>query len=463
MNSDRRPERGSGARSWWRVTRERVLGNRQYTAAVATSYGQVAVGVVIQVVMVPLYLRHLGTYRFGVLMMMLAFVNFAALGVGWLSGGSLRLMSEAFARKDERSFADVYAVSKWIFIGYALVVALVVGGVLLVAVEVLIDVPAEFVRSVRGGIIGAGVYLICLYAFGIDRVALISRGRQALADILAMASQGVYLLGAVPILLLGGDLVHLMSAFALGALLALVLARVTWRRDDLPLSATVRPTSEHRRLGRRLVGRMGAGYLAYGMLALALQADTLIVGWFAGPTVVAEFVLVWRIAELSTNALWRLPDALQPFIIHMEARGEAGRLTRSYRTMLLTTTSLGVAVALVYGLAGPEIVGAWVGSEHAPGGRGSYMLAGLAVVWLVAARVPVVFAYATARLERVTLIMAVELIFKVALIAILFSDVGFVAPILAINIAHAGGLAIAYQLAGRRSLRAAVGAPAGVS
>lgn len=424
--------------------------NRAYGVAVLSGYGQIAMGVVIQALMVPLYLRFLGPYQFGVLMMLLAGVNFAALGVTWLSGGALRLLGEAYADDDERRFADVFTVSRWILLGYAVAIAGLVGGTALAVTGGILAVPPEHVPSVRGGIAGASLYLIVLYAFNADRVALVARGKQAWADGLTIASQTVYVASAAPLLASGGELGHLMGAFVAGTLVALVASRFVWRRLGVRLPLIVRPERSHSDIVRQLSGRMGAEYLAYGILALALQADVILVGWLAGPAVVATFVLVWRIPELAITALWRLSDALQPFIVHQDVQRDKDSMRGGYQRVLAATAALGAIVGAVYAIFGPTIVRAWVGADQAPTGRLAYMLAGVAVLWLSVARIPVVFAYATVRLRGLTVAMASELTLKVGVMVMLFPRLGFLAPLVATNVLHGLGFAWIYQSLGRR-------------
>lgn len=431
----------------------RIVGQHgAYLAAVATSYGQLGVGLVVQLLMVPLYLSHLGDYRFGVLMMLLGFVNFAAFGVVWLSGSMQRLLGESFARGDETVFADAYAVSKWLYLGYAAAVAVVAGGGLIMLAGPVFRVPPEHHASVVGGILGAAIHFLLLYVLSIDRVALAARGRQAAANLLTIVTQLGFAVLAVPVLMMGGDLLELMLCLAAGSLAAIVLGRLHLRRLGLALTARVRPSAVHRALVGRLAGRTGAAYMAYGVLALLLQADVIIVGLLGGPEVVAGFVLVWRIAELAIVALWRLPEAQMPFLIHRDARGEAGSLRAGYlRALGLMALACGAA-ALAYGLAGPWLVALWVGPDKAPADPVAYWLAGGAILWLGVARVPAVFAYATVRLRMQTALMAVEFAAKLALTVALLPRFGAVAPLLAINLCHGLGLAVAYPLAAWRDL-----------
>ena len=49
----------------------RIKNNPDYGWSIATSYGQIGLNIFVQILLVPLYLHHLGKVEFGVLMIML--------------------------------------------------------------------------------------------------------------------------------------------------------------------------------------------------------------------------------------------------------------------------------------------------------------------------------------------------------------------------------------------------------
>jgi O-antigen/teichoic acid export membrane protein len=408
----------------------------------------------VQLLMVPLYLEYLGNYRFGTLMMLLSFVNFAAFGVVWLAGSMQRVLGEAHARRDDAEFSDVYAVAKWIFVGYAIATAVVVGGGLILLVDRVFDTPPQHRDSVVGGIAGGALYFVLMYLLSMDRMALTARGRQSSANILTIVSQVGFTLLGVPVLMLGGDLLHLMLCFGAGTVVAIICARLYLRRLNLNLTACIRPKPAHRAIAGRLMGRTGGGYLFYGTLMLMLQADTLIVGWIGGPETVAQFVPVWRLAELGIIALWRLPDTQIPYIIQRDAQGDAAGLARSLRSSMILMWGVSALAGAGYAALGPWIVGLWMGADKVPSDHLPYLLAGGVVLWLGSARAPIAFIYATARLKGLNAFLFLELLAKLVLIYLLLPTFGMLAPLLAINICYAGGLAVVYPILGFRALRA---------
>lgn len=436
-----------------RDVRERARRHPGFVSAVVTSYGQVAASMAVQLLMMPLYLAHLDAYRFGVFMMLLTTVNVAALGIGWISGGMQRLFGEAYARSDEIGFNLVYAVSKWLFIAYGTLAAVLILIGTVFAPVLGWGPPPQYRISVLAGAIGLGVYLVVLYSFNVDRVALTARGHQAVANILSITSQAAFVILAIPTLFMGGGLGALMLCFGAGAGISLLLSRLFWRRLGLRPSWWVGFRKEHKAVARRLAGRMGAGFFWVGMMTLALQSDPLIVGFVAGPEIVARFVLVWRLAEMATLALWRLPDALIPFIVHMEVRGEAAQLRSAYRLLLAAMTLAGAVFGALYAGLGQTMVSLWVGAEKAPHDALAYILAGSMVFWLCLVRAPIAFAYALARLRPLGYLLTAEVALKETLMVLLLPAFGYKAPLIAWNLAHFAGLAGMYLLMGRKSVQ----------
>jgi hypothetical protein len=74
-----------------------------------------------------------------------------------------------------------------------------------------------------------------------------------------------------------------------------------------------------------------------------------------------------------------------------------------------------------------------------------YVLAGGAIFWLTISRLPISAAYGTGRLRRLLQLGSIELLGKVLGTAALIGAYGLLAPLMAINIVHALGVAYGYR------------------
>ena len=426
----------------------RLANNPDYARSVVTSYGAIGLNILVQLVLVPLYLTYLGKAQFGALMMVLGAINYLNIGVGWAGAGTQRVIGEMIAVGDRDGLAEAYGVSKLLFIGYGVVVAgLVLGGVWLG--QGLFDPSMGIAyRTVLNTVAIAGVYFVVSFDFNVDRLMLIASSQQAAANGLAMFGQAIFAVFAVLLLYQGYGLPGVMAAFVCGAVAArgaswwLLRHRgIRWRR----------PSGRGRWILKRLTGHMGLGYAAYGGLIITLlQADVLILGWLGGAKLVADFVLIWKIADVGMQALWRVPESLQPYLVQMDVRNEDQRLRRVYQQGQMWMTGIAAVAAFGYGVFGPMVVRLWVGAENAPDAPWAFALAGGAVFWLASARLPAIFAFSLLQLRPLNIVAATEVTAKIVLTLVLFPFTGYYSPLIAINLVHTGGVAILYRRLARR-------------
>ncbi len=435
-----------------RGLRTRLTNNPDYARSVVTSYGGVALNIIVQLVLVPLYLAYLGKYQFGVLMILLGAINYLNIGVVWATAGAQRILGEMFALDDREGLAESYGMSRLLFVGYAATVTVVVLGGMWVAQDAIdLEGGLEF-RTLLHAAMFAGAYFIVLFDFNVDRITLVASGHQATANLLAILSQAVFAVAAVLLLRQGLGLPGVLSAL-FGGMVAARIASWWWVRGQ-----GIRWRLPGRRgfqVLRRLVGPMGGGYALYGFLLLTLlQADVIILGWLGGAKMVADFVLIWKIADVGMQALWRIPESLQPYLVQMDVRGERERLGRTYRQGQKWMTVIAALAAAGYAALGPFVVRLWVGADNAPDAPWAYVLAGGAVFWLVSARTPAIFAFSLLRLRGLNLAAGIEVAAKLVVLLALFPVAGYYSPLIAVNVIHLGGVALLYRrLAPRENLK----------
>ena len=422
-----------------------------YFKSLASGYGLMVANIVIQVVLVPLYVKVLGKYQFGVLMLLLAFVNYAAVGINWMTGGVMRVMGEFAANKNFPAFESAYSLSKYVYVGYALLLVGAVsvfwaflGGVW----EARIPPNAE--HAVLGGIFFTALYLVAFYDLSVDRVALTAMGRQYAANLLQVTAVVSFAGAVVPLLLSGANLVHVMACMLGGVLLARVVSLMYWKRVHVRVGWRLLDKRQ-KDVFRRLRGKTGVAFFVYGAILLTMQADTMLVGYLGGVSMAAEYVLLWKVAEVAVFLIWRIPETLLPDLIHMDARNEQARLGRTYRSVWRWTFGAALLAGIGYAIFGHEIVSLWVGADHAPHRRWGYVLAGAGIFLLGSCRTPAVFAYGTLRLRQLIKVSSLELLLKLGLTVLLFPYLGYLSPLAALVATHASGVYYLYWKLGSRS------------
>lgn len=415
--------------------------NRNFLNALITGYGLMGITIVIQLVLIPLYLHHLGKTQFGVLTLILAATHYAAIGITWLSGGMARILAERAAIQDREGFREAYAFAKIVFSIYALIAIAIFW---LVAPFWLQDELAN--HDIAWALVLACLYFFLAYEYNADRLALIARHRQAKGNLQEAGGQLLYAVIAVAGLYLGMGIAGVMAGQVVGIICTRLLASWQWKQDSFGLCWHW-PINEAAALWRRLSGKTGRDYVLYGVILMTLQADVLIIGWLAGSESAASYYLIWRIPEVCILVLSRIPGSYAPFLIELDAKGEHERLKenylRGYRLMLV----LSVLMAGIYALCGPYIAAVWVGN-NAPVDRLAYVIGACAAFFTAISRWPASAAYVLLKTRQLVKVAGTELVLKLVIIAFLHSTFSYLSPLLAVSIVHVLGVFYFYSRLG---------------
>lgn len=420
---------------------------RSFLYALMTGYGHMGSSILVQLLLVPLYLSTLGTEAFGVLMMFLSFFNFANMGIAWMSAGALRLLGEAYAAEDREQLARTYRLSHAIYVCYALIIgAAMAMGVALYGAEIFELSDLSLAADLPVLALLAAAYFVLMYDAAMVRMPLIAATQQATSNMLQIVSTVLFAATAVVLLLTGYGLVEVFIALVASQAFASVAGRVVLARRHLFTPCGLHWNAQTKALFKRLLGRQGAGFFAYGMVSIALQGDIFIIGLIGGAEMAAVYTLIWKIAEVAATLISRIPESLSPYLISLDAKKEYATLKRLLPRGYAAIAVLGLAGGVIYATCGQWMVEMWVGEAAAPGDEKAYWLAGGMLFWITLTRLPITLALATVRLRLLLITASAELIAKWVIVLMVFEQYGYISLLIAGNATHAFGVAFAYAL-----------------
>lgn len=136
----------------------------------------------------------------------------------------------------------------------------------------------------------------------------------------------------------------------------------------------------------------------------------------------------------------------------MDLREEQGRLIRIYNELYGGLLAVALLFAILYSVFGQWIVGRWVGESAVPMEPWAYVLAGVTILWLGMARLPITVALSLNRMTPLLRLVGSELAAKLLLIFLLFPHADYLAPMIAISLVHVCGVAYGYYALGRGTL-----------
>ncbi len=409
-----------------------------YIAALASGYALMGANMLVQFALTPFYLKYLGTHQFGVLMLLLNLINFAAIGITWMSGGLVRVFGEFWAQEDLKGFRHAFLVGKYVFTIYAVMVVL-----LGIAAWWLVQERVQDNDLLLNSVLLAGLYLVLNYEALPERQAFVGTNRQATGNYIEFSRVMLFALMTYMLLPTIGDMSAVWIALMAGVVMQRLVTGIYWHRQ-VGSTGWSRYRAEMTPLLRRLGGRQGAGYVTYGALLLMLQADTVIVGFLGGAEMAGQFVLLWKIPEMIGLLLWRIPSTIEPRVIQLDAKGEKEQMQSLFWHGRQWFLLLLAVVSLLYILFGHWLAELWVG-KHAPDQEWMYIAGGIALFFNTFSRWPVSFAYALIKLSALTRIAAIEVAGKLLLTVVLFPYLNIASPIIASILIHVGYVAYGYQ------------------
>lgn len=424
--------------------------NPDFAAAVFIGYGLMAFQVVIQILLVPLYLKTFGAYRFGALMSLISFAGLAFALVGALYTVMLRLFGEAINAKDEIKLSALYFVAKIISICIGLLCSIIFVAVEVIHPVLFDDAPVEIHHEIFRALQLSIVHLLLLCELSVEQTMLAAKGRQAAANLVTLMGLVVFAITVVPVLILDGALIDVMACFIVADIFSRIFAYYLLRRY-----VHLRLIAPLRRYGlalREILSSQAQKYFILTGATVVLQADVLIVATIGSPLDAAKFVLVWKIAEMLTLLLSRVTQHLQVEFVRMDLGGERKRLIRIYRQVYGALFIASLCLAGAYGLFGHWIVAHWVGEDTVPGETWAYGLAGLTILWIGIARLPITLMLSLNQITPLVKIAGLELSTKLLLIFLLYPEWGYLSPIIAISATHFFGIAYGYYILGRSTL-----------
>lgn len=422
---------------------------KDFYGTVLIGYGLILLNMVAQVILIPLYIKGIGSNGYGIFLLLYSFMNYVDIGVGLFSGGVLRLLGENYADGDTKGIRNAYTISKIVICGYGIVAMLLMLGyaIFVKGMQYFSMDTAEAYKIV----FSAMSFLFVKYDLSVEYQALIGTQRQTLSNLFQMLAQLIYLVLTIPYLHRGNGKVSTLFLFNLAGLLIIRVIIFIYhgiKKDDIKLIGF---NNEMQGARKRLLGRMGYSYAVYGILIITFQADTLILGTLSDSAeLLTIYAMTWKVAEAGRQVLWRIPESMQPYIIEQDTRGFKDEMRLQYRRIYRFVFFLSLMAMLAYGLLGKMVIKIWM--------RDSYVDIPTIRIWLTAIvlflngieRTPAIYAYSTIKLKWLNTVAGIEVMAKTILMILLFEKFGVAAPLIAMIITHICGVAYAYWDMGRK-------------
>jgi len=330
--------------------------------AFAWSYANWALTILSPLVMVPLYIRFLGTQAYGewiVILSVSSYLSLANLGLGQTLSNRI---AEAAAVDRAHELRELISTA---FFAYLALSAVIPAVLLLAAPRIVARLGVD---SHYSALAAFGLYIaLNLLSFPLRVHPMLLRGLERVdrEQSINAATGIIRVMALAGALICGAKLIGIATINGLAPVVAGAAAYIAARR----ITPAARPRWS--RFSMRALRGMAKPSLAFfGIQAsatLILGVDNLVIGYWLGSEAVTQYAVPFRLIMMAVAAFSVALGALVPTITTAHARGATTELSRWL--LLSTRAGLLYATASAVGLwiLGPKIIRLWAGPGVFPG------------------------------------------------------------------------------------------------
>jgi O-antigen/teichoic acid export membrane protein len=404
---------------------------RTYVQSVLTGYLYTGVNVGINLALIPILVTRLGKEDYGIWLTIVAFVQWGAIGTGWLAPGFIKRIGDHLARNEFTQATHAVVNTRRLY--RAIELAVLALAVVLATRPGVSVLGGEITSNLRVTILLATVWLMMQIESQIE-VAILTAAQRLYV---VYAVQAAVLLAsglAAGGLVVGGfGLPAVAASYATAATIGLLAYKMSRRR-----SVTI--SDDHVRFDfatiRDILSTTAPYALSIGGWIL-LSSDIILLAFLTSPVVVATYGIAYKMVDTMLQVIWRITDATQPYFIELDALGDRPALRRLYARTNEASLILGGSFAAALFFLGHRFLEFWVGAGQA---------ADLSIVRLLCVYAvlqtfvhgSVIVPFSTGRMKTLGRLQLLEGVGKIALAVVLVPALGSAGVVVATLIAIVG-------------------------
>jgi len=318
--------------------------------------------VIVNFLSVPLIVRMLGNDSYGILMLFTAVIGYFSIIDINLTAGSMKYISEYYAKRDEKTLNEVLTVS---FVTYS-VLGLVGAIFLYLSVDWflmdMLKVPEakkDVARTVFQ-LASAGFFLNIIYRYLLSIPKSVHR-----FDIAARneAGFGVALIVLTVVMLyMGFDLLGIVVLRVIILFLNFLTLYITIKKI-IPYARFTSPVS--RQVARNMLKFTSYSFLSRMASTITGNSDRIVIGSIISSAAVTFYAVPFMLVARLMSVSQRLSFVLFPVASELDVMGEREKLEKIYIKMNRYIFFLNISLTTVLCLFSKQILQVWMGNEFA--------------------------------------------------------------------------------------------------
>jgi O-antigen/teichoic acid export membrane protein len=332
-------------------------------SGVAASYANIGAGILCNLALIPLYVRHLGRGEYGLWIAVSGVVAYLGLLNLGITQTTANLCADAVSRGSSHRAIRILATGFWSYVRVAALalLALAVAGPL-VPWHLFFKGSSDLRVTAAPVVIACAATFLVELPFSLFGACLRTLGRIERQQAVAIAQNVARLAVAFAFLSAGGTLIGLVVLLsAVNLLTGVGNLRLVGR--ELP-GVTLAPAASDKLLRREMTGPSAYFLLLQASGAVAFGADTFIIAALLGTSEVAPYGIAQRLAFMAIGAVAAIGANFAPGFIVANARGDRGALRTLFARATAISVGLGTLIAGGLLLLGPAFIRLWVGPAN---------------------------------------------------------------------------------------------------
>lgn len=323
-----------------------------------------AVGVALQLALVPILAAHWGLERYGLWGMLIALPAILLLSdLGFATAATVRMTLQIAKGQREAALVTMHSASQVVLVAAAVVAALGSAAAAFLPDAAIESLSAIAPGDVRGAILALTGYSALILAQGLLQAVFRSNHHFATGSLISTGTlllENALLIGVAisGMAILAGSL-----ALLLGRLTGVALAVATAARMRTGILPGLHKADAATR--RELTGPALAAMAIPLGLSLVLQGQVIVLGIAAGAAAVPAFVAARTLSRLGLQVAQALSHPLMPEFATVVAHGNRAGTVRYFVLVLGGAMALAGSSALLLALGGSWMVSVWSGGHIA--------------------------------------------------------------------------------------------------
>jgi len=336
---------------------------KRIVAGTAVTYLNTGISLLCNLILVPMYLYHLGKEQYGLWLVILSFVSYLGFSNFGITQSVSNFVASKNAEKDHEAINSIVATGFWLYvIIVALAMILILGAVLIAPLESFIKVSDSLRVVVVPVLVVSSIFFLLKLPLTIFNSTLRSLNLIYKEQLFGLLFTVIQFTGVLVVLWSGIGILGLSVVYgATGLLSGIVLC---FYIHQLIPGFSVSVKYANKAMAKKLMAPGGYFFILQLAGGLIWATDNIIISTVLGVAEVAPYAVAFRVFMLTTGVVSVITANIIPTITVAYALNDKQQLTDLYAKARKLCFGFGLLALFLLVSVGPDLMIKWIGVDN---------------------------------------------------------------------------------------------------